>query len=123
MVALRADAGLSKTFSEQMDLFTAVGVRMVVGSSPASNPPRVDRSAACVYRQMDMSVVNSGLSMIGVAKSLSLFVDTGLQHASADINKSVVNSGLSTIGVAKSLSLFVETGLQLTSADSGTSLL
>merc|ERR1712014_248550 len=55
------------------------------GAFSGKDPTKVDRSAAYIYRQMAKSVVKSGLSKralvqlsyaIGVAKPLSLFVET-----------------------------------------------
>ena len=55
------------------------------GAFSGKDPTKVDRSAAYICRQMAKSVVNSGLSArclvqlsyaIGVAKPLSLFVET-----------------------------------------------
>ena len=55
------------------------------GAFSGKDPPKVDRSAAYICRQMAKSVVKSGLSKralvqlsyaIGVAKRLSLFVET-----------------------------------------------
>jgi S-adenosylmethionine synthetase len=57
----------------------------MAGAFSGKDPTKVDRSAAYICRQMAKSIVNSGLSKralvqlsyaIGVAKPLSLFVET-----------------------------------------------
>ncbi|OLQ11332.1 S-adenosylmethionine synthase 2 [Symbiodinium microadriaticum] len=66
------------------------------GAFSGKDPTKVDRSAAYICRQMAKSVVNSGLSArclvqlsyaIGVAKPLSLFVETyGSEKGSLDVD-------------------------------------
>merc|ERR1711979_106503 len=66
------------------------------GAFSGKDPTKVDRSAAYICRQMAKSVVKSGLTArclvqlsyaIGVAKPLSLFVETyGTERGSLDVN-------------------------------------
>merc|ERR1712048_153661 len=67
-----------------------------MGAFSGKDPTKVDRSAAYICRQMAKSVVKSGLSArclvqlsyaIGVAKPLSLFVETyGTERGSLSVN-------------------------------------